>query len=135
MSKKILVPVFPSEWFYDACIRAADIVAQEGGIVTFAFCRVRPPESAYADDGDGRPGELDISTNAGDYDGKDLEAWREKQIAALEEARQLLYQRGVGDGQPLCVDRAAGVSARHRRNARDDGARVNVVPMKPAAPG
>lgn len=99
MAKKILVPVFPSEWFYDACIRAADIVALEGGLITFAFCRVRPPESAYADDGDGRPGELDVSTNAGDYDGKDLEQWREQQIAALEEARQLLYQRGVGDGQ------------------------------------
>jgi hypothetical protein len=99
MAKKILVPVFPSEWFYDACVRAADVVAQEGGLITFAFCRVRPPESAYNDDGDGRPGELDVSTNAGDYDGKDLEAWREKQIAALEEARVLLYQRGVGDGQ------------------------------------
>ena len=47
MAKKILVPVFPSEWFYDACIRAADIVAEEGGLITFAFCRVRPPESAY----------------------------------------------------------------------------------------
>src|SRR4051812_11104220 len=99
MAKKILVPVFPSEWFYDACVRAADIVALEGGLITFAFCRVRPPESAYDNDADGRPGEIDISTNAGDFDGKDLEAWREKQIAALEEARQLLYQRGVGDGQ------------------------------------
>src|SRR5512135_1829328 len=79
MAKKILVPVFPSEWFYDACIRAADIVAQEGGLITFAFCRVRPPESAYFDDADGRPGELDVSTNAGDYDGKDLEKWREQQ--------------------------------------------------------
>jgi hypothetical protein len=98
MAKKILVPVFPSEWFYDACIRAADIVAEEGGLITFAFCRVRPPESAYDDDPDGRPGEIDVSTNARDFDGKDLEMWREKQIAALEEARQLLYQRGVGDG-------------------------------------
>ena len=52
MAKKILVPVFPSEWFYDACVRAADIVATEGGLITFAFCRVRPPES-YTDDGDG----------------------------------------------------------------------------------
>ena len=115
MAKKILVPVFPSEWFYDACIRAADIVALEGGIITFAFCRVRPPESAYADDGDGRPGELDVSTNAGDYDGKDLEAWREKQIAALEEARQLLYQRGVGDAQ---VDYIFADEAEHEGGAQ-----------------
>ncbi len=99
MPKKILVPVFPSEWFYDACIRAADIVAQEGGLITFAFCRVRPPADVYNDDPDGRPGELDVSTNAGDFDGKDLESWRQAHIAALEEARQLLYQRGVGDGQ------------------------------------
>ena len=99
MGKKILVPVFPSEWFYDACIRAADIVAQEGGLITFAFTRVRPPESAYAGDPDGRPGELDVSTNAGDFDGKDLEKWREGQIAALEEARTLLYHRGVRDPQ------------------------------------
>src|SRR5262249_35738759 len=53
----------------------------------------------YSGDPDGRPGELDISTNAGDFDGKDLELWREGHIAALEEARQLLYQRGVGDAQ------------------------------------
>ncbi len=97
--KKILVPVFPSEWFYDAVIRAADIVANEGGLLTFAFCSVRPPPQIYADDPDGRPDALDVSTNAGDFDGKDLERWREKQIAALEEARQLLYQRGVGDAQ------------------------------------
>ena len=71
MAKKILVPVFPSDWFYDACLRAADIVAQEGGLITFAFCRVRPPQSAYDSDPDGRPGELDVSTNAGDFDGKD----------------------------------------------------------------
>ncbi|MGZ3427411.1 MAG: hypothetical protein ACXVCV_12215, partial [Polyangia bacterium] len=97
MAKKILVPVFPSDWFYDACVRAADVVAQEGGLITFAFCRVRPPENIYSDDSDGRANELDVSTNAGDFDGKDLEAWREKHIAALEEARVLLYQRGVSD--------------------------------------
>jgi hypothetical protein len=97
MAKKILVPVFPTEWFYDAVIRAADIVASEGGLMTFAFCRVRPPDQVYGNDSDGRPGELDISTNAGDFDDKDLEMWREKQIAGLEEARQLCYQRGVSD--------------------------------------
>src|SRR5207302_9589596 len=73
MAKKILVPVFPSEWFYDAVIRAADVVSHEGGLITFAFCRVRPPENLYADDPDGRPDELDVSTNAGNFDGKDLE--------------------------------------------------------------
>ena len=41
--KKILVPVFPSERFYDSVVRAGDIVANEGGLITFVFCRVRPP--------------------------------------------------------------------------------------------
>lgn len=99
MAKKILVPVFPSDWFYDAVIRAGDIVAEQGGLITFAFCRVRAPETVIDDDVDGRPGELDVSTNARDFDGKDLEAWREKQIAGLDEARQLLYHRGVRDAQ------------------------------------
>jgi hypothetical protein len=97
MAKKILVPVFPSDWFYDTVVRAADIVADEGGLITFAFCRVRPPEQIYDDDADGRPGELEVSTNARDFDGKDLESWREKHIAGLEEARLLCYQRGVSD--------------------------------------
>jgi hypothetical protein len=99
MAKKILVPVFPSDRFYEAVVRAADIVADEGGVIVFAFTRVRPSPEAYENDGDGRPGELDISTNACDYDAKDMEGWRELQIAGLEEARQLLYDRGVGDGQ------------------------------------
>jgi hypothetical protein len=115
MAKKILVPVFPSEWFYDACIRAADIVAMEGGLITFAFCRVRPPDEVYSDDSDGRPGELDVSTNARDYDGKDLEVWREKQIAGLEDARQLLYQRGVSDAQ---IDYLFADEAEHEGGAQ-----------------
>jgi hypothetical protein len=115
MAKKILVPVFPSEWFYDAVIRAADVVSTEGGLITFAFCRVRPPDEVYADDSDGRPGELDISTNSRDFDGKDLEMWREKQIAALDDARQLLYQRGVGDGQ---IDYLFADEAEHEGGAQ-----------------
>jgi hypothetical protein len=95
---KVLVPVFPSEWFYDAVVRAAEIVSRNGGLITFAFCRVRPPVEVYEPNPDGRPDELDVSTNAGDFDGKDLEAWREKQISALDEARWLLYNRGITDG-------------------------------------
>jgi hypothetical protein len=115
MAKKILVPVFPSEWFYDTVVRAADIVAEEGGLITFAFCRVRPPENVYGEDVDGRPAELDVSTNSGDFDGKDLEAWREKQISGLDEARQLLYQRGVGDNQ---IDYLFADEAEHEGGAQ-----------------
>jgi nucleotide-binding universal stress UspA family protein len=113
--KKILVPVFPSEWFYDAVIRAGDIVAHEGGLLTFAFCRVRPPDQVYADEADGRPEALDVSTNAGDFDGRDLEKWREQQIAALEEARTLLYDRGVTDAQ---IDYLFADQAEHEGGAQ-----------------
>ena len=99
MAKKILVPVFPSDRFYEAVVRAADIVAQEGGLVTFAFTQVRPTPEAYDSDGDGRPGELDVAVDAGNFDARDLEEWRAKQIAALEEARQLLFERQVEEGQ------------------------------------
>jgi hypothetical protein len=115
MAKKILVPVFPSDWFYDAVIRAGDIVAQEGGVITLAFCRVRPPAEVYSEDADGRPAELDISTNSGDFDAKDLESWRQQQISGLEEARQLLYQRGVGDGQ---IDYLFADQAEHEGGAQ-----------------
>jgi hypothetical protein len=99
MAKKILLPVFPSDRFYEAVIRAGDIVADEGGLVTFAFCRVRPSQEKYDAAGDGQATEIDIEVEAGDYDARDLEEWRQKQISGLDEARQLLYDRGVRDGQ------------------------------------
>ena len=99
MTKKILLPVFPSDRFYEAVIRAGDIVGDEGGLVTFAFTRVRPTPEAYDADPDGQPTELDVEVEAGDFDGRDLEGWRQKQISGLDEARRLLYERGVGDGQ------------------------------------
>jgi hypothetical protein len=99
MAKKILVPVFPSEWFYDAVVKAGELVARDGGLITFAFTTVRPSPEAYSAPGDGRPGEIDVAADAGDYDARDLETWRGEQIAGLEEARELLYDRGVGDPQ------------------------------------
>jgi hypothetical protein len=98
MAKKILLPVFPSERFYEAVVRAADIVADEGGLITFAFTRVRPTPDSY-DDGDGRPTQLDVTTDAGDFDPAEYEKWRDYQISALEDARRLLYERGVKDSQ------------------------------------
>ena len=103
---KILVPVFPSERFYDAVVRAADIVAAEGGLVTFAFTRVRPSPQTYEDTAnDGQPSrklddvELEGGGGAGDFDAKDLEGWRAQQVAGLDEARRLMLERGVGDAQ------------------------------------
>lgn len=113
--KKILVPVFPSDRFYDAVVRAGDIVAEEGGLITFAFCRVRPPEQVYADEPDGHPDSLDVSTNAGDFDAKDIEGWREGQISSLEEARELLRQRNVAEGQ---IDYLFADEAEHEGGAQ-----------------
>jgi hypothetical protein len=99
MAKKILVPVFPSDRFYEAVIRAGDIVADEGGLITFAFTRVRPTPEKYDEAGDGHAGELDVEVEAGDFDARDMEEWRQKQISGLDDARRLLYERDVGDGQ------------------------------------
>jgi hypothetical protein len=110
MAKKILVPVFPSDRFYEAVVRAADIVADEGGLMVFAFTRIRPTQDAYQADGDGRPADLDVAVDSGDVDGPVLEKWRDAQISGLEEARQLCYDRGVTDGQLdyLFADEADG---------------------------
>ena len=99
MAKKILVPVFPTDRFYEAVIRAGDIVADEGGLITFAFTRVVPAPEKYGAAGDGRENEVDVEVEAGDFDGRDLEEWRTGMIAGMEDARRLLYERGVGDGQ------------------------------------
>jgi hypothetical protein len=113
MAQKILLPVFPSDRFYDVVVRAGDLVAEQGGLIVFAFTRVRPTPETYEDDADGQPTMLDVSTNAGNFDGKDLEVWREAQIAALGEARELLYERGVTDAQIdyLFADEADGEGA------------------------
>jgi hypothetical protein len=110
MAKKVLVPVFPSDRFYEAVVRAADIVAEEGGLVVFAFTKVRPTPDAYSSNGDGRPAELDVELGGGEIDGPDIEAWRVAQISGLEEARQLCYDRGVDDSSIdyLFADEADG---------------------------
>jgi hypothetical protein len=66
-------------------------------MVTFLFTEVRPPEQVVDEDVDGRPSEKEVSSTAGDRDGSDVIDWEQKQIAALAEARALLYERGIGD--------------------------------------
>lgn len=94
MAKKILVPVFPSERFYEAVLRAADILQDEGGLITFVFTRIRPMPGA---EGDARMADVELAPESGDFDARDIEEWRERQVAGLEEARQLLFERGIGD--------------------------------------
>ena len=99
MAKKVLVPVFPSDRFYEAVVRAGDIVADEGGLIVFAFTQLRASPEDYSDDADGQPGAIDVQLESGDADPAAVDRLREQQIAGLEEARQLLYDRGVGDHQ------------------------------------
>src|SRR5258706_13315432 len=99
MSKKLLVPVLPSDRFYEAVVRAADVLVDEGGVVTFAFTKLRPSPETYENDPDGRPGDLDLATEGGEVDGPELDRWRALQVSGLEEARQLLYDRDVRDNQ------------------------------------
>lgn len=109
------MPVFPSERFYDAVVAAGDLVAGEGGLVTFLFTELRPPEASYFEDADGHPSAVDVSEDVADAVPADLEAWRERQVAALEEARALLAERGVSEDR---IDYAFADEADHESTAQ-----------------
>ena len=99
MPRKILVPVLPTERFYDAVVAAAALLTEErGGLVVFLFTELRPPPLAHEDDAGGR---ADLAEVEEDLDGEpgteELAAWRERQIQGLDEARQLLRERGIDE--------------------------------------
>ena len=98
MPKKLLVPVLPTERFYDAVIAAGDRIAEEGGHIVFVFTKVEPPPQFFEDADDGWPSHKEMSADSEpEGDVVELESWREGQIAALEDARALLYERGLTD--------------------------------------
>ena len=100
VARKLLVPVVPSDRFYDAVVASGDLVAREGGLIVFLFTEVRPTgETDWIADIDGHPGDLETEVDNGDIPPHIVERWREHQVAALEEARQILYDRGVRDSQ------------------------------------
>lgn len=115
MAKKILVPVFPSEAFYDAVVAAREIVAVEGGIVTFLFTKTRPPEAVYDADAAGHPSAIDVGDSGDTGDQTQIEEWHDQQIEALDDARQLLAERGVGDDR---IDYAFAEEADHESAAQ-----------------
>src|SRR5262245_43888167 len=73
------------------------MIASEGGTITFLFTEVRPPPRLLDDDMDGRPSEKAVTGSARDTDAGELGQWQEEQVAALEDARDLLRERGLGD--------------------------------------
>jgi nucleotide-binding universal stress UspA family protein len=90
VAKRILVPVLPSERFYEAVVAAGDLIASEGGIFTFLFTTVRPP-----------PDEAETETfvTPDPADAPIIDAWQDQMVAALDDARDLLYERGIEDSQ------------------------------------
>jgi hypothetical protein len=93
---KLLVPVLPSERFYDAVVAAGDLVAREGGTITFLFTKVRPPPFWEEKQDVGNEGELDPDVELRE---DTLEAWQDEMTAGLAEARDLLLERGIGEDQ------------------------------------
>ena len=91
--------MFPSDRFYDAVVAAADLVSSEGGLVTFLFTEVRPPEQVLDDDHDGRPNDVLLLAELDNNEEQSLLDWQQAQIDNLGEARKLLYERGLDDGQ------------------------------------
>ena len=97
MALKLLVPVLPSERFYDAVVAAGNMLAREGGTVTFFFTKVRPPPmwEEQEDLGNDALVEPDAAVSRDDI----VETWQDQMVAGLADARDLLLERGVGDDQ------------------------------------
>lgn len=86
----------PSEGFFGAVVAAGDLLATEGGTITFLFTKVRPPEGEIEKSEDQKKGFAEI---APDPDPDDIDRWRQHMTDALRDARDLLYERGLSDDQ------------------------------------
>lgn len=95
---KVLVPVLPSERFYDAVVAAGDAVAAEGGTITFLFTSLRPPPDWEEKEDIGFQAALDPDPpRLVDAPDEVVESWHEQMREGLEDAYALLRERGVGD--------------------------------------
>ena len=101
MAVKLLLPVLPSEQFYDAVVAAGDLVAREGGTITFFFTKVRPPPFWEEKEDVGNEAELDPDMELRGDD--DVDAWEDQMNAGLADARDLLLERGVAEDQIITV--------------------------------
>jgi hypothetical protein len=100
MALKLLLPVLPSEQFYDAVVAAGDLLAREGGTVTFFFTKVRPPPFWEEKEDVGNEAQVDPDLELRSTDDDDrVEAWEDQMNAGLADARDLLLERGVAEDQ------------------------------------
>lgn len=99
MALRILVPVVPSERFYDAVVAAGDTLAREGGTITFLFTTLRPPPLWEEQEDVGNQTELEPDADLqGDADDT-TESWQAQMREGLADALDLLRERGIGDEQ------------------------------------
>jgi hypothetical protein len=96
---KLLVPVTPSERFYDAVVAAADLITREGGTITFLFTTLRPPPMWEEQEDVGFESEIEIDAGVQGERDETVDAWQEQMREGLEDARELLRERGVSDEQ------------------------------------
>ncbi len=99
MALKLLLPVLPSDRFYDAVVAAGDLLASEGGTVTFLFTKLRPPPfwEEREDVGFDAALESDVELQ-GDSDAT-ISEWQQQMIEGMTDATDLLLERGIADGQ------------------------------------
>src|SRR5215467_3782940 len=99
MAHKILVHVLPSERFYDAVVAAGDLVAREGGSITFLFSSIRPPPFWEEREDVGNQAELETDADIQGAPDGTIERWQDDMRAGLEDALDLLRERGVAADQ------------------------------------
>lgn len=96
MGMKLLVPVMPTERFYDAVVAAGDLVSEKGGVITFLFTTVRPPP-LFLEKVESSPSAIAAIVDLVPDTERDEEEWENEMIQALADARVLLYERGLSD--------------------------------------
>jgi hypothetical protein len=96
---KLLVPVIPSERFYDAVVAAGDLIAREGGTITFLFTSLRPPPLWEEQEDVGNQTELEVDADVQGEKDETIEEWQAQMRAGLADATDLLLERGVSDEQ------------------------------------
>src|SRR5262245_48009374 len=97
MAVKLLIPVLPTEDFYDAVVAAGDLIAREGGTITFFFTKLRPPPALEEQEDVGSEGEIEPDAEV-EHDDAIL-SWQDQMAAGLADARDLLLERGVDEEQ------------------------------------